>query len=384
MIEKRHRRDRKGKNYLVLRIRWRDDAGQEHSKTLPRGTRMADAEAYELRVKTLKSTGELPALDRGRETLSDFVSEWWELYAGPNLALSTLERYSQVWNAHMLDRIGGLRLREVTPETVTRFRVDLERAGVGAPTVLKALTLLQGILSRAVEWQRISRNPVAAVPKPKAERSREVVLLSPERVEAMRRHVLELDRYGRGLRDATLLSVLAYAGLRPWSEAARLTWAAVGQRTLLVHAPKTRRERTVDLPQSLHQDLAAWRMASGRPDAAALVFPGPTGEAWSGSDVRNWRDRVFTPALHPCGLDESMVPYDLRHACASLLIYEGRSVVEIAEQMGHAPTMALDTYGHVIRDLREAPRVSTEEQIRAARANPAAHTRPTGVKATGS
>jgi integrase len=44
-------------------------------------------------------------------------------------------------------------------------------------------------------------------------------------------------------------------------------------------------------------------------------------------------------------------PYDLRHAFASLLIHEGRlSVVDIAAQLGHNPTVCLDTYAHVMAE----------------------------------
>jgi hypothetical protein len=47
---------------------------------------------------------------------------------------------------------------------------------------------------------------------------------------------------------------------------------------------------------------------------------------------------------------------------ASLLIHEKRlSIVEIAEQMGHAPAMTSDTYGHVMRGLRGAEPMSAEE-----------------------
>jgi hypothetical protein len=63
-----------------------------------------------------------------------------------------------------------------------------------------------------------------------------------------------------------------------------------------------------------------------------------------------------------------MRPYDLRHAFCSLLIAEGASVVEVARQAGHAPTMTLDTYAHVMADLDGAERVPDEVAIRAARA----------------
>jgi hypothetical protein len=61
-------------------------------------------------------------------------------------------------------------------------------------------------------------------------------------------------------------------------------------------------------------------------------------------------------------------PYDLRHSFASLLLHEGKvSVVDLASQLGHSPTMTLNTYGHVMRELREAPRFSATEQIQLAR-----------------
>jgi hypothetical protein len=51
-----------------------------------------------------------------------------------------------------------------------------------------------------------------------------------------------------------------------------------------------------------------------------------------------------------------------------LLIHEGRkSIVEIAEQLGHNPTVCLDTYGHVMRELAGGERVSAEQQIVLAR-----------------
>src|SRR3954452_11593116 len=66
---------------------------------------------------------------------------------------------------------------------------------------------------------------------------------------------------------------------------------------------------------------------------------------------------------------EGARPYDLRHSFCSLLLYEGRTIVEVARQAGHAPSMSLDTYQHVIDDLEAVERVPAEEQIRRARAS---------------
>ncbi len=168
---------------------------------------------------------------------------------------------------------------------INRFRLELEAAGVGPASVRKALMLLQGVLQRACEWGRISSNPVMAVRKPPAARARAVTPLAPETVEAIRDGLLRR----RLVRDATLVSVLAYAGLRP-AEALALTWGHVRERTILVESAaslgalsdtKTGRRRTVALVGPLAQDLTEWREHAGRAHPAALVFPGRAGAPWT-------------------------------------------------------------------------------------------------------
>jgi site-specific recombinase XerD len=45
--------------------------------------------------------------------------------------------------------------------------------------------------------------------------------------------------------------------------------------------------------------------------------------------------------------------YAPRHSFASLLLHEGRiGIVALASQLGHNRTMTLNTYGHVIAELR--------------------------------
>jgi site-specific recombinase XerD len=74
---------------------------------------------------------------------------------------------------------------------------------------------------------------------------------------------------------------------------------------------------------------------------------------------------VFKPAAAVVGLEADAHPYELRHSFVSLLLHDGRlSIVEIAEQLGHSPVMTLDTYAHVVAELKGAPRVSADEQIR--------------------
>jgi hypothetical protein len=49
------------------------------------------------------------------------------------------------------------------------------------------------------------------------------------------------------------------------------------------------------------------------------------------------------------------------------MLAEGVSVVEIAQEVGNSPSVSLDTYGHVIHELKGQEWRSAESLIRAAR-----------------
>ena len=221
--------------------------------------------------------------------------------------------------------------------------------------------------ARTAQGSRTVRK-VARPPK------KEVRPLPPATVEAM--------RAASGPRDATLISVLAYAGLRP-GEALDLRWRHVGERTLTIYASKTRQRRSVRLLAPLAEDLRGWRRAAGDLDDGALVFPSADGGRWSREAYSSWASRAsrgrkredgtrtgtggaFGRAALAAGAGNAS-PYTLRHSFCSLLLHEGRSVIYVARQMGHDAKLTLSTYGHVIDELDGAPRVPAEDAIRAAR-----------------
>ena len=116
-----------------------------------------------------------------------------------------------MFDKHILPRVGGLALRDVTPAVVAGLSADMQAAGIGPAATRKALMVLQGIFSCAVNWGHVQSNPVVGVRKPSAKRQRAVSPPSPAVVERMRGELLAAGQ----VRDATLVSVLAYAGLRP-------------------------------------------------------------------------------------------------------------------------------------------------------------------------
>ena len=139
------------KGGVVWRVRWREN-GRNRSKVLGR---KRDAEAFDGEIRRRQRTGELAALDAGRQTLEQFAEEWWQVHAVPNLARSTRKTYAGLWDLHVLPRLGARPLRDLNVETCQRFAADLAVAGVGPASRRKTLALLGAVLQRAVEWGRI-------------------------------------------------------------------------------------------------------------------------------------------------------------------------------------------------------------------------------------
>jgi integrase len=349
----RKRDDRRGQ----YEVRWRE-GGRQRSRSF---AKKGDADAFELDVKRRRQLGPLAAgVIQSRLTLAQFVrDEWWPRYAVPNLKPSTRRRYLEVWGTHLLPRLGDYQLRELTPSLVEDLCAQLRASGVGVQTQRKTLMLLQGILRRAVVRGLVPANPVSVVDKPRQPPSRRPEPLGPQTVEGIRTLLRP--------RDATLVSLLAYAGLRP-NEATSVRWADLGERMLHVHAGKTERARVIELLSPLAQDLAEWRFAQGRPAPGTLLFPraGRGGE-WRLHDWQNWRRRIYQPAAAAAGVTGDMRPYRLRSSFVSLLLWEGRSLTYVAEQAGHSVATLANHYAGVLRELEDQSRVTAADAIRRAR-----------------
>jgi integrase len=214
------------------------------------------------------------------------------------------------------------------------YRHELTRRATPA-TVNAVMRVLSACLSTAVEEGLIPANPcrgIRPIPSPPADRRPiplEVVDALLERTEG---------------RDRLIVALLCYAGLRP-GEVRALRWQDVGSDALYVgrsagqrgvKSTKTGGVRAVPLRPELAAALAdarAFSHASER--GGALVAPGARGGLLS---WHNWLSRVWRPARD-----------------ASLLIAEGRSVVEVAAWMGHASaTTTLRHYAHLFA-LRDEP-----------------------------
>lgn len=352
---------------IVYKVRWRE--GGRGSRHRARTFDVEDdAVTFDRRVRRLKQTGD-PAILADEITLRQYVyDEWWPNYAERQLALSTQESHSIDLELRIVPRLGDLPLTQIRPRVVERFAADLEREGTGRATIVSTLAVLQGVLKRAVRDYNLPSNAVQQVDKPSQRRDRDPILVTIEQVEQMRAWCL----HRHDLRSAALLSLLAYAGPRPESEALPLRWEAVRKRTILFRATKRGvvYERATRLLAPLAKDLAVWRKASGDPPDAELVIPNRSGELWADYDWDNWRERTFRSAAAAAGLPagdgdgaKRVRPRDLRSSFATLLIYEGQPPQYVANQLGNSVVTLMRDYARVWEDFDPSQRVDAETHI---------------------
>lgn len=364
-----------GRTKTAWVVRWEDATGRR-SKTF---ARKDDATRYETEVTRRRQLGQLDDLDAGKQTLNEYVRDVWIPTYAAVLAPKTQTNYRSLYALYLEPEFGEIPLREIRTAAINRWQADALKAGSGQVTVQKALTLLGSILQRAAENEELNRNPQRFVRKQRIRKTEKVKPLPPSTVEAIREAMrnpkpieiaasIEGQRrrkahrqpppgtpYSR-LRDATLISVMAYAGLRP-NEARSLTWGKIGQTVIEPYDSKTNEWRTVRLLAPLAADLKELKLAAGRPADDQLVFPGV--------DADSWRSRSFDRAIRAVGIKTH--PYALRHSFASLLIAEGRSIIYVARQMGHGARLTLETYGHVMDELEGVENLDAEMAIEEAR-----------------
>jgi integrase len=214
---------------------------------------------------------------------------------------------------------------------------QMTKARVPPSTRRMALMLLQGILGRAVVRGLIPGNPVHSVRKPGLPPTRPPQPLAPETVERIRRNMLSAwssPHRGAGRpadelgwwrqRNALIVSMLAYAGLRPVEDRGS-TWEDLHARTVHVVASKTGRTRDVD--------------------------------DWKLHEWQNWRRRVYQPAAKAVGVTGDLRVYRLRGSFVSLLLWEGRSLTFVADQAGHSVATLAKHHAGVLEELEDKPRI---------------------------
>jgi integrase len=264
----------------------------------------------------------------------------------------------------IVPRLGQVKLRELGARRIAEWRSEILAAGCTEKQANQCLRTLSAALGAAKRYRLLPANPGEDIRRLRTSTTRARVI-RPEQVEAIRARV-------DASRDRLSVSLLFYCALRP-EEALALDLGGCGGRTLVIDKAfthgelgptKTHRRRSVALIPAIAAELEQHGPAGAQ---ASLVLQSRAG---THLNLNNWRNRAWLSATRAEG-QEGLRPYDGRHTFASLLIEQGRNVLEISAQLGHeSATTTLKHYGHVFDESRGGLRVPMADAVAAARAFP--------------
>jgi len=329
-------------------------------------------------VRAKAAGGMLPERDKANVTVDRFLRVWLDA-ARQTVKASTLKRYEDLVNLHLIPGLGRHRLTALRPDHLVRFyaakleQINPKTVGKGkagrpysASTVHHMHAALHRALDRATVWGHVARNVADAVDPPRVP----TVEIEPPSLDALVR-LIDVAHQSED-RLAALWTLAVYSGARQ-GELLALRWSDINPdvgtvtiRRAMERGAKGRAEigetktknsrRTVTLPAEALTELRAHRIRQNQErlrlgeawEDGDLVFPSTVGTPL---DQRNVI-RLFKGALARASLPQSTRFHDLRHASASIALAAGVDLKVISQRLGHSTiTITADLYTHVVRQL---------------------------------
>lgn len=254
---------------------------------------------------------------------------------------------------HVLPAWQSVPLDGIRASAVQAWVKQLTTSGLAPATVRSCHNLLAGVLAAAVRDGLIGGNPARGVQLPATPPGREIYLSRAEVDEVAAAMADEVDR--------AVLLTLAYCGLR-WGELAGLrrsrlapdlatlriveTLVEIGGRFSRKPYPKSRRARTVPVPQRLRGVLDV-HLCAHSSGADLPMFTNGAGQPLS---RHQWPRTAFRPAVASALGRADVRVHDLRHSYASWLVHAGIGLYQIATLLGHADPATTARYAHLQPD----------------------------------
>ena len=310
-------------------------------------------------------------------TLGKYIERWLENSAAIHVrSVRTLDGYRSIARAHLLPKLGHIRLDQLRPahiegyykHALTAGRADGKAKHLSAQTVKHHHRLLKQILKHAVRHNLLVRNPADMVDPPFVERKERPVLDTDE--------LLALDEASKETRYYPLVFIASRRGLR-LSELLGLQWRHIDlQRKALsveqalhhtrdgrivYQAPKSAASRRMISMNNRTVELLTHMSAASRraiptwtPDTP--VFANPDGTPWLPSSVSHGVKKLMVKIGRP---DASL--HSLRHSHTTAMLNATDNPKTVQGRLGHASIITtFDLYSHVMpdRELEAIARLS--------------------------
>ncbi len=260
-------------------------------------------------------------------TLRRFWPIYRDTYARVHHRATTLQRGGELWRT--LDRhLGAMILHRITVFTVEQYKAKRLTEGVKLATVARELSVLSGMLRRAVEWRYLVAAPPVKIPRSVSQRTR---ILTPDE----QRRLLEAYDRGRRARVKPLIRLLLATGAR-LGELLALRWRDIEGGYLWLYHTKNAKPRRLPVTREIAEILASV------PKVGESVFISfRTGKPYR---------RILTgfkAARRDAGITTGdVVIHTLRHTAISRMMdanIDPRTIMEIS---GHNSLAMLERYTH--------------------------------------
>ena len=311
-----------------------------------------EQDAERVLAAMLLEIGRLPT--GGNMTLYDYIENVYKPALQARVRKETRHGYESKLDKHVLPQLGHLKLGNLEPYLLDRWRDNLT-ATMSGRSALHVYRVLSAALNRAVRWRLLPANPLAAVDPPRA-RVRDLDTLDATQVLAYLKH------FQGHTCEAVVIMALA-TGMRP-SELYALTWANVDLAQAEVRVTRGLHQRNSDVwfePTKSERSnrvvsLPEWAVTALKP-LRGLGALTPDADGYSGHMRPHRVAKLYAQHVRKGKL--RYVPLrDLRHTHATLMLEAGVDVVVVSRRLGHS-TVAI-TDAHYLRPRRSADRKAAD------------------------
>ena len=336
----------------------------------------SDAETELRRIMAEHDGGSL--IEPSRITVAEYLGEWLR-HVGAKLASTTVERYAQACNKHIVPELGCIRLQKLQPMEIQRFldkkKVDGRldgNGGLDARTVLHIHRILKRALAQAVGWRYLKANPMTGVEAPKPQKARIEFLDKTEtakRLKAAQTRVIDpiiLLAVTTGMRRGEILGL-------SWSDidfdksggpslTVRQALVETSEKGLEYKKPKSEAgERVITLPNITVQELRRHRARQSEYFLKLGVRVGNDGPVFAtlkdddtiGPMTPRSLTKSFTRLIKDVDIPQITL-HGLRHSHITHLLMDNAPIKLVSARAGHSTVaITLDVYGHVLPDKQQ-------------------------------
>ena len=311
---------------------------------------LPDAKKKALALKNEIASGRDPSQEKSDKravpTLTTFMEEHYFPYVRPRKR--TAYKDEELFRLRIRNIFGDVQINRITRQQIQAFHTSI-REDLSPASCDHYLKLLRHALNLAVDWEMLDKNPAARVPLYNVDNKIEHYL----NVQQLEQLMSVLINDGNRPVCSVVLFLLS-TGAR-LNEALQAKWSHIDRRSKVWRIPseisKSKKVRSVPLNDTA---LAILDDLKTEDKYDHLFVNVKTGKPYTTIH------KVWNRLRKDAGLPHLRI-HDLRHAFASYLISNNRSLFEVQQILGHSDPSVTQRYTHLsTKALQEATSAASD------------------------